>query len=77
MIIDHICVTIENGSLDNDEIHYYINQIKKLSPGKQLKSIEFYLGNGFIDMRYAFHDFPLERIRRVNTFTFDNEKRVV
>lgn len=77
MIVDDIHVTVEKGSLNVNEINYYIHKIKKISPDKKLKSLALYLGDGFVDMRYSFHQFPFERIRRINTFTFDNEKRVV
>ena len=68
MLIDQICVSVENGELEEDKIRYCIEHIKQCAGNKQLKSLTFYMGENFVDLRYSFYDFPLERIRRMDAF---------
>lgn len=77
MLIDNVHVTIEDGQLEKSEIQYYIGKIKKHSKGKELKSIDFKLTDDYVDLRYAFHSIPFERIRRVNITIFNSNRCVV
>lgn len=66
MVYEGINVCMQNGKLDDIEIAYYINKIKKMSKSKQLRKISFIIGNGYMDIRYIFKNYPFERIWRVN-----------
>lgn len=76
MVIEHVHVTVENGEVEESEIKYYIHQINQHAKGKRLKKLELNVGCNYIDLRYAFHHFPLERIRRVST-AFDDTDQCV
>lgn len=67
MVIEHVHVTIENGEIAESEIKHYIHRIHRNAKGKKLKKLELKVGPDHINMRYAFHAFPFERICRVNT----------
>ena len=64
LFYDGIKVYMQNGKLDDVEIAYYINKIRKTHKGKILKRISFILGEGYIDLRYMFQSYPFERIWR-------------
>ena len=64
-VYEGVNVSMQNGKLDDVEIAYYVNKIKKMSKGKELRKISFIIGNGYMDLRYAFKNYPLERIWRV------------
>lgn len=53
LFYDGIKVYMQNGKLDDVEIAYYINKIRKTHKGKILKRISFILGEGYIDLRYS------------------------
>lgn len=65
-VYEGINVSMQNGKLDDVEIAYYVNKIKKMSKGKELRKISFIIGNGYMDLRYAFKNYPFERIWRVS-----------
>lgn len=67
MTIDHVHVMVENGQLDESEIRYYVHLLQRQARGKKLKSLALTIGSDYIDMRYSFHAFPFDRIRRVST----------
>lgn len=58
---------MQNGKLNDVEIAYYINKIRKTHNGKILKRISFNLGEGYIDLRYKFQSYPFERVWRIST----------
>ena len=62
LFYDGIKVYMQNGKLDDVEIAYYINKIRKTHKGKILKRISFILGEG-----YMFQSYPFERIWRIST----------
>lgn len=53
LFYDGIKVYMQNGKLDDVEIAYYINKIRKTHKGKILKRISFILGEGYIDLTYC------------------------
>lgn len=67
LFYDGIKVYMQNGKLDDVEIAYYINKIRKTHKGKILKRISFIFGEGYIDLRYMFQSYPFERIWRIST----------
>ena len=67
LFYDGIKVYMQNGKLDDVEIAYYINKIRKTHKGKILKRISFILGEDYIDLRYMFEAYPFERIWRIST----------
>ena len=67
LFYDGIKVYMQNGKLDDVEIAYYINKIRKTHKGIILKRISFILGEGYIDLRYMFQSYPFERIWRIST----------
>lgn len=67
MFYDGIRVYMQNGKLDDVEIAYYIDKLKKIYKSKELKRISFILGENYIDLRYIFKAYPFERIWRVST----------
>lgn len=56
-----------NGKLDDVEIAYYINKLRRISKGKELKRVTFILGDEYVDLRYLFKNYPFERIWRIST----------
>lgn len=66
LFYDGIKIYMQNGKLDDVEIAYYINKIRKTHKGKILKRISFILGEGYIDLRYMFQSYPFERIWRIS-----------
>lgn len=67
MFYEGIKVYMQNGRLDEVEIAYYIEKIKKMYKRKELKRISFILGEDYIDLRYIFKACPFERIWRIST----------
>ena len=62
MVYEGITVYMQNGKLDDVEIAYYINKLKRVSKGKELKRVTFILGDEYVDLRYLFKNYPFERI---------------
>lgn len=58
---------MQNGQLNDVEVAYYINKIKNIYKKRELKRISFFLGDGYIDLKYLFKEFPFERIWRIST----------
>ena len=76
MFIDGIGVVVENGQLSPEEVQFYINKIEKNSQ-KKLQKITFSLGDGYMDLRYAFRGFPFERIRRLSLAAANRHKKAI
>lgn len=76
MDIEQVHVTVENGEMGKNEIKNYIHQIHQNAKGKRLKKLELTVGYNYVDLRYAFHGFPLERIRRVDSAFSESNKCV-
>ena len=64
MKIDGILIIMDNGQLSPEELRYYIAKVRQKTK-KRVKKIIFSLSEHYMDVRYAFYDFPLERICRV------------
>lgn len=67
LVYEGITVYMQNGKLDDVEIAYYINKLRRISKGKELKRVTFILGDEYIDLRYLFKNYPFERIWRIST----------
>ena len=67
MVYERITVYMQNGKLDDVEIAYYINKLRRISKGKELKRVTFILGDEYVDLRYLFKNYPFERIWRIST----------
>lgn len=65
MMIEQVRVSFENGSLNKEDILFYINEIKKRARGKKLKTVHFRMAESYMDLRYSFDQIPFERIRRI------------
>lgn len=68
MILEHVEVTVSNGSLDEAEIKAYIAYIRKNHPSKTLKRLHLALHGEEIDLQYEFQAVPFERIRRITGY---------
>lgn len=77
MLIDNVMVTIENGPFTAEDAQSYINQIRKSKPKYTLKKIAFSRHEDYLDIRYSFHENPLERIRRIPLEEEEQIRRVV
>ena len=67
LVYEGITVYMQNGKLDDVEIAYYINKLKRISKGKELKRVTFILNDEYLDLRYLFKNYPFERIWRIST----------
>ncbi len=67
MLFDGVKVFVQNGKLDDVDVAYYINKIKRISNGKDLQRLSLVLGDDYIDLRYRFKNYPFERIWRMST----------
>ena len=68
MMIEQVRVSFENGSLNREDILFYINEIKKRARGKKLKTVHFRMAESYMDLRYSFEQIPFERIRRITGY---------
>ncbi len=66
MLFDGVKVFVQNGKLDNADIEYYIEKIKRTSKGKMLQRLSIILGEEYVDLRYTFKNYPFERIWRIS-----------
>ena len=76
MGVDGIGVVVENGQLSPEEIQFYIQKIEKHSQ-KSLQKITFSLGDGYMDLRYAYRGFPFERIRRISLAAANRDRKAI
>lgn len=65
-VYEGVDVCMQNGKLDEVEIAYYINKIKRTSKSKELRKLKFIIGDGYMDLRYKFKNYPFERIWRIS-----------
>lgn len=68
MILEHVEITVSNGSLDEAEIKAYIQYIRKNHPHKTLKRLHLAVHGDEIDLHYEFQAVPFERIRRITGY---------
>lgn len=74
-------VNVTGGTLDNEEINYYVESAQKKFPEKNLTSIELEVDGDYINAAYHFSAEPFQRIRRITGYLvgtldrFNNAKR--
>ena len=76
MFIDGIGVVVENGQLSPEEVQFYIQKIERHSQ-KNLQNITFVVGDGYMDLRYTFRNFPFERIRRISLAATNRHRKAI
>ncbi len=74
-------VNVTGGTLESDEINYYVESAQKKFPEKNLTSIELEVDGDYINAKYHFSAEPFQRIRRITGYLvgtldrFNNAKR--
>ena len=63
-----IDVTVQNGTIDQNEIDAYIAYGRKKYPGKSIVAMDVTLDGDFVDLKYRFSPQPFERIRRITGY---------
>lgn len=76
-----ININVTNGTLSEQEINYYINDVQQRYPDKVLTGIDLEVDGDYINCAYHFETQPFERIRRITGYLvgtldrFNNAKR--
>lgn len=75
-------IKIKNGSMEHNEVSYYVNHIRKNNPGMEIQDITLTIcEDGYVDAHYTLEPVPFERIRRITGYLvgtvdrFNNAKR--
>ena len=74
-------VTVTGGTLPQEEIKAYVDQLKASNPDKLFKTVDFIIDGEYVDMKYTYDNVPFERIRRITGYLvgtvdrFNNAKR--
>ena len=75
-------INVVNGTLPQQEIDLYVNQIRTKYHGAAIKAITLSIDGDFVDVKTEFYDeVPFERIRRITGYLvgtldrFNNGKR--
>lgn len=74
-------ITVTGGSLSQDEINAYVEQLRSAHPDKYFTSFTFTVDGEYIDVAYTYDCVPFERIRRITGYLvgtvdrFNNAKR--
>ena len=61
-------VTVTGGTLTQNEINAYVDQIKAANPDKYFKTIDLIIDGEFVDVKYTYDNVPFERIRRITGY---------
>ena len=61
-------VTVTGGTLTQQEINAYVDQIKAANPDKYFKTIDLIVDGEFVDVKYTYENVPFERIRRITGY---------
>ena len=61
-------VTVTGGTLTQNEINAYVDQIKAANPDKYFKTIDLIVDGEFVDVKYTYDNVPFERIRRITGY---------
>lgn len=79
---DGIKVTIENGTMSDDEIRYYVDEVKKKYPDTKIEGITVrIIDDENVEVSCSYESTPFERIRRITGYLvggldhFNNAKR--
>lgn len=74
-------INVIGGTLPQQEIDIYVENLKKAHPDKYIKTVDFTLDGEYIDVKYTYDVVPFERIRRITGYLvgtvdrFNNGKR--
>lgn len=74
-------INVIGGTLPQQEIDIYVEQLKTKHPDKYIKTIDFTLDGEYLDVKYTYDTIPFERIRRITGYLvgtvdrFNNGKR--
>ena len=61
-------ITVNNGTISEEEKNNYVRYVREKNPGKELVSLDINLDGDYVDLKYQFEDIPFERIRRVTGY---------
>ncbi len=74
-------INVTGGTLSQQEIDIYVENLKQAHPDKYIKSIDFTVDGEYVDLKYTYDCVPFERIRRITGYLvgtvdrFNNGKR--
>ncbi len=74
-------INVINGVLSQQEIDFYVANLKEAHPDKYFKTIDFTVDGEYVDVKYTYDCVPFERIRRITGYLvgtvdrFNNGKR--
>ncbi len=74
-------INVFNGVLSQQEIDFYVANLKEAHPDKYFKTIDFTVDGEYVDVKYTYDCVPFERIRRITGYLvgtvdrFNNGKR--
>ena len=66
--VNNVAVEVRNGSMNEEEIGYYIEYLNKKFPKEALKSLTLSIDDEDVDMNYTFQPLGFERIRRITGY---------
>lgn len=66
--VNNVAVEVRNGSMNEEEIGYYIEYLNKKFPKEALKSLTLSIDGEEVDMNYTFQPLGFERIRRITGY---------
>ena len=61
-------VTVTGGTLTQNEINAYVDQLKAANPDKYFKTIDLIVDGEYVDVKYTYDNVPFERIRRITGY---------
>lgn len=64
MVVDGICVIVENAPMSQEEISYYIDHLRTVYRNLRLRQLTLHRGDGYVNLRCSFEGNPLQRIWR-------------
>lgn len=69
MVVDGICVIVENGPVSQEEIACYIERLQRKYKKLRLHQLMLRRENGYVNLRCSFEGNPLQRILRLDSCT--------
>lgn len=66
MVVDGICVIVENGPMSQEEIACYIERLQRKYKKLRLNQLMLRRENGYVNLRCSFAGNPLQRILRLD-----------
>ena len=61
-------VTVNGGTMPQEEIDEYVRRIRKKHPDRILKDLTLMINGNYVDIEYNYDTVPFERIRRITGY---------